>query len=135
MSIQSEINRISQNVSDSLDAVEAKGVTIPSGSNSNDLPDLISAIEQIDVSEDTATPDVVADGYTFHLANGQRSTGTAKYAASPVVNGPATVTNAIHYAAVDSTSTSTKFTATVSDVTANPYNYSATIKTIEEGEK
>ena len=118
MSIQSEINRISQNVSDSLDAVEAKGVTIPSGSNSNDLPDLISAIEQIDVSEDTATPDVVADGYTFHLANGQRSTGTAKYAASPVVNGPATVTNAIHYAAVDSTSTSTKFTATVSDVTA-----------------
>lgn len=44
MSIQSEINRISGNVSDALDAIEAKGVTIPSGSNSDDLADLIALI-------------------------------------------------------------------------------------------
>lgn len=44
MSIQSEINRISQNVSDSLTAVAAKGVTVPTGSTSDDLPDLIAAI-------------------------------------------------------------------------------------------
>lgn len=44
MSIQSEINRIAENVSDAIDAIEAKGVTIPSGTNSNDLADLISLI-------------------------------------------------------------------------------------------
>lgn len=44
MSIASEISRISQNVADSLDAVAAKGVTVPSGSTSDDLPDLIAQI-------------------------------------------------------------------------------------------
>lgn len=44
MSIASEISRISQNVADSLEAVAAKGVTVPSGSNSDDLPDLIAQI-------------------------------------------------------------------------------------------
>ena len=44
MSIQSEIDRISQNVADALDAVEAKGVTVPSGAKSDDLAALISAI-------------------------------------------------------------------------------------------
>lgn len=44
MSIQSEINRISGNVSDALDAIEAKGVTVPAGSNSDDLADLIEQI-------------------------------------------------------------------------------------------
>lgn len=44
MSIQSEITRISDNVSDALDSVAAKGVTVPSGSNSDDLADLIDAI-------------------------------------------------------------------------------------------
>ena len=46
MSIQSEIIRISQNVADSLTAVAAKGVTVPTGSTSDDLPDLIAAIQQ-----------------------------------------------------------------------------------------
>ena len=45
MSIASEISRISGNVSDSLDAVSAKGVTVPSGSNSDNLPTLISQIQ------------------------------------------------------------------------------------------
>ena len=44
MSIQSEITRISGNISDSLDAVAAKGVTVPSGANSDDLPALIASI-------------------------------------------------------------------------------------------
>ena len=44
MSIASEISRISQNISDSLDAVAAKGVTVPSGSNSDDLAGLIGQI-------------------------------------------------------------------------------------------
>lgn len=39
------------------------------------------------------------------------------YAASPESGGPATVTNAIHYAAVDSTSTATKFTVTIPGIT------------------
>lgn len=44
MSISSEITRISDNVSSALDAVESKGVTIPTGANSDDLPGLISSI-------------------------------------------------------------------------------------------
>lgn len=44
MSIASEISRISQNVADSLDAVAAKGVTVPTGSTSDDLPELIAQI-------------------------------------------------------------------------------------------
>lgn len=44
MSISSEITRISDNVSGALDAIESKGVTIPTGANSDDLPSLISSI-------------------------------------------------------------------------------------------
>lgn len=44
MSISSEISRIGQNVSDSLDAVAAKGVTVPTGANSDSLPSLIAQI-------------------------------------------------------------------------------------------
>ena len=43
MSIQSEITRISGNVSDALTAIGAKGVTVPSGATSDDLADLIGA--------------------------------------------------------------------------------------------
>lgn len=43
-SIASEINRIKYNISDSLDAVTEKGVTVPSGSNSNNLAELIRQI-------------------------------------------------------------------------------------------
>ena len=44
MSIASEITRISGNVSDALDAIEAKGVEIPTGANSDDLASLIASI-------------------------------------------------------------------------------------------
>ena len=40
------------------------------------------------------------------------------YAASPTSGGPATVTNGIHYGAVDSTSTATAFTASISGITS-----------------
>lgn len=57
MSIQSEIDRISGNVSDALDAVAAKGVTVPSGANSDNLPDLISAIPTPSAGSNTPQPD------------------------------------------------------------------------------
>lgn len=44
MSIQSEITRIAQNVSDSFDAVAAKGGTRPQAQNSSNLPDAILSI-------------------------------------------------------------------------------------------
>ena len=44
MSISSEISRISGNISASLTAVANKGVTVPSGSTSDDLPGLIAQI-------------------------------------------------------------------------------------------
>lgn len=46
MSIATEISRISGNVSDALTAISNKGVTVPSGSNSDDLADLIGQIQQ-----------------------------------------------------------------------------------------
>lgn len=64
MSISSEISRISGNVSDALNAVAAKGVTVPSGSNSDNLSSLIS---QIPVGDSYVTPEdygAVGDGTT-----------------------------------------------------------------------
>lgn len=45
MSVQSEINRISSNVTAALAAIADKGVTVPDGSNSDSLASLIAAIE------------------------------------------------------------------------------------------
>lgn len=44
MSIASEISRISGNITDAFDAIEDKGVTVPTGSTSDDLANLISQI-------------------------------------------------------------------------------------------
>lgn len=65
MSIQSEITRISGNVSDSLNAVAAKGVTVPSGSNSDDLALLIASIPQgdVNVQSDWNETDTTSDAY------------------------------------------------------------------------
>lgn len=99
MSISSEIARLSKNISDSLDAVSAKGVTVPSGSTSDDLAGLIAQITggggatvvttpdshggdivaittNIDLSNDTVTADTLLSGYTAHDATGQAITGT-----------------------------------------------------------
>ena len=44
MSIQSEISRIKTNIANALNAVAAKGVTIPTGANSDSLAELINQI-------------------------------------------------------------------------------------------
>lgn len=46
MSISSEITRISGNVADAMAAIADKGVTVPAGSTSDDLADLIAQIQQ-----------------------------------------------------------------------------------------
>lgn len=45
MSVQSEITRLSDNVTAALAAIAGKGVTVPDGSNSDSLASLIAAIE------------------------------------------------------------------------------------------
>lgn len=45
MSVQTEINRISGNVADALAALAEKGVTVPTGAKSDNLAELIAAIE------------------------------------------------------------------------------------------
>lgn len=45
MSVQSEITRLSDNVTAALAAIADKGVTVPDGSNSDSLASLIAAIE------------------------------------------------------------------------------------------
>ena len=102
MSIQSEITRISGNVSDALEAIADKGVTVPSGSNSDDLADLISQISgggggtpvisvvdttdthggtirtitAVDISDTTAVASDVASGKYFYTAAGVKTAGT-----------------------------------------------------------
>ena len=57
MSISSEITRLSGNVSDALTAISNKGVTVPSGSNSDDLATLIGQISgSMSLQEKTVTP-------------------------------------------------------------------------------
>lgn len=55
MSIQSQINRISGNVTAALTAIGNKGVTVPSGSDSDDLATLIAAIPALTMAEATGT--------------------------------------------------------------------------------
>lgn len=108
MSIQSEINRISQNVADSLTAVAAKGVVVPSGSNSDDLPELIASIQTgsgsavtvtdtldanggiirtisaVSLAGDTVNPSTLLSGTTAHNALGQSITGTYEALPCPI---------------------------------------------------
>ena len=102
MSISSEISRISGNVSASLAAVANKGVTVPAGSNSDDLASLIAQIQTgggpgaisvvdtpdshggyvrtitaVDISDTTAVAADVVSGKYFYTANGTKTAGTA----------------------------------------------------------
>ena len=65
MSIASEISRLSGNVSDSLAAVAAKGVTVPSGSKSDDLAELIGEIETFDCPTFTVNSNSITCDKTF----------------------------------------------------------------------
>mgnify|MGYP003287651808 CR=1 FL=1 len=101
MSIQSEINRISGNVANALTAIATKGVTVPQGSNSDDLATLIAQISgggtgaisivdtpdaaggtvrtitAVDISDTTAAAADVAQGKYFYTAAGVKTAGTA----------------------------------------------------------
>lgn len=99
MSIQSEITRITNKRDASFTAVEAKGVTVPSGSTIDDLPDLIAQIQQggsavvvteepdenggtiknitaVDISSDTVDAAHLLYGYTAHDRYGDAVTGS-----------------------------------------------------------
>jgi hypothetical protein len=100
LSIASEINRIQKNVSDSLTAVANKGVVVPSGSNSDDLPGLIAQITSgsgsaiviedeedphggivrtitaVSLTGDTVSPSTLLSGYTAHNSLGEPIVGT-----------------------------------------------------------
>lgn len=101
MSIQSEITRISGNVSDALDAIAAKGVTVPAASTSDDLAALIALIPQgggtaaisivdttdaaggtvrtvtaLNISDTTAVAADVAQGKYFYTSDGTKTAGT-----------------------------------------------------------
>ena len=56
MSIQSEITRISGNVANTLTAIANKGVTVPQGSNSDDMATLINSIVFQHYYTGTSTP-------------------------------------------------------------------------------
>ena len=101
MSIQSEINRIAGNVSDAFDAIELKGVTVPSTATSDDLATLIGQISgggsgavsvvdttdtaggiirtitAVDISDTTAVAADVAQGKYFYTADGTKTAGTS----------------------------------------------------------
>ena len=99
MSIQSEITRIAGAKSDIADAIEEKGVTVPSGSTIDDMAELILQISSgsdvtiietpdshggtvleitggIDLSNDTVTASKLVSGYTAHDSSGTAITGT-----------------------------------------------------------
>jgi len=89
MSIASEISRIAQNVSDSFDAVVAKGVVVPSGSNSDDLPDLISQIQpnlqaKSNISPTESNQTITADNAYDGLSSVQINAISSSYIGSNI---------------------------------------------------
>lgn len=120
MSISSEISRISGNISDALTAIAAKGVTVPAGSNSDDLADLIGSITG-DLDTKTITlngtydaEDDNVDGYsevTVNVANGATMTEVANtYGTGVVITsaqgaGPSATRHTIYFEFEDESST------------------------------
>lgn len=72
-----QIIRIRENVSDALTAIGNKGVTVPSGSNSDDLADLIGSIQT-----GGGTPSVTSHTIYFEFSDGTDTTIAAYYDSS-----------------------------------------------------
>lgn len=75
MSIQSEITRIATNISNALSAIANKGVTVPTGSNSDDLAGLIAAVPQLDTSDANAAAADIRSGKSGYV-NGSKVNGS-----------------------------------------------------------
>lgn len=71
MSIASQISRIAGNVSAALLKIASKGVTVPSGSNSDDLADLIDLIPVYD--DVTVTTGLTKSGLSTYMNDGSSS--------------------------------------------------------------
>ena len=93
--ISSEISRISGNVSAALTAISNKGVTVPSGSNSDDLADLIGQISTSGGDGVIITDTTDANGGTIRTITATEISGTKTITA----NG--TGIDVTSYAAVD----------------------------------
>ena len=71
MSIESEINRISDNVSDALAATAEMGASVPATANSDNLGTLIRAIPKVNVVQNTgsSTADVMSQAAVTNAIN------------------------------------------------------------------
>lgn len=138
MSIATEIARISQNITDSLTAVSGKGVTVPTGSNSDDLPGLIAQIQQgsgsaivitdeqdshggtirhinaVALTGDTVSAGTLLQGYTAHNSLGQAITGTYVPPPAATLGTKSITTNGTYNASSDSLDGYSSVTVTVS---------------------
>lgn len=103
MSIQSEIDRISGNVQDTISAIRQTGVTIPEGANSDNLPSLAAALANEKQDKLTGT-----SGQLVGFDSGGNATAVAAPTAASIgavptsrkVNGKA-LTNDINLTASD----------------------------------
>lgn len=69
MSIQTQIDRISGNISSALTAIAGKGVTVPDGSNSNNLAELIAQISSSGMKFTIGTYTPTTESYTATITH------------------------------------------------------------------